>query len=142
MQTTSSFQPLTRHSVNPMITQNMFLKIQCFNVNPLKPHFESMEKDVLFTNCDISCFMETWLKPQDVLPDIPNCTVLRTDNSKSLFRSGGLLMLIHHDLLLIKEESSANDIMEYQLAILTFRKDPSQRICILSVYHNPRITAT
>ena len=90
----------------------------------------------------VVCLTETWMKPTDIMEDFQNHNTIRSDNRmQHQHRSGGLLMLINYHLHVL--HFSQEDIdLEHQMAIVGSKIDPSIRLCIQSVYRNPRIPVT
>ncbi|KAL4221283.1 hypothetical protein ACF0H5_019546 [Mactra antiquata] len=51
-----------------------------FHVNSLNAHFSSFRAEPYLKMCHVICLVETWLQPDDVLPDISSHAVLRRDH--------------------------------------------------------------
>ena len=69
-------------------------KLSIQNINSIHAHHDCMLKDNFIENSHVACFQETWLKPNDVTPQVFTHSSLRLDGcTNEQNRRGGLLML-------------------------------------------------
>ena len=142
MKKSSSFQPLEIHTINPALTHATHFKLQCMNVNSFLPHQQFIQKHDFIQDSHVTCLIETWLKPNDMIKDFPQHNSLRTDNViNTRQRSGGLLMLLHHDLHFLKQYHVHDIRTEHQIVVFATKVNPSVRTCVVSIYHNPKVLA-
>ena len=114
-------------------------KLSIQNMNSIHAHQDCMLKDNFIENSHVACFQETWLKPNDVTPQVFTHNSLRHDGcTNEQNRRGGLLMYVHHDFRVQQSYCGKTATFEHQMAILSPREYPTVRICIISVYRNPR----
>ena len=129
--------------IQPLITldssHQTHFKIHLHNLNSMHAHMKCICKDN-FTSAHVVCYQETWLKPNDQVPEYPHHTYLRQDGcSNNETRRGGLLMYIHDDFRFLQTINKPGISIEHQIAIISPREDMSVRICIVSVYKKPRL---
>ena len=116
------------------------LKIVSQNVNSLYAHEQCVTKQGFLQNAHVVCFQETWLKPQDPAPLYDTHSSIRKDGCTDQgSRKGGLLMYIHHDFRVLYSTSQVDVAIENQLAIICPKGDPELRVCVISLYRNPRL---
>ena len=121
-------------------SSHVYLKLQSFNINSLKPHTSCFLKENDINNLQILCFQETWLISHDIVPQFHNFSSIRLDSnsSSSGHRNGGLLMYIRQDLRVLKQYIYQDLAIEYQMVLLCHVTDHNMRSIVLSVYNNPR----
>jgi hypothetical protein len=138
MKNTSPFVPVIIESKDCQM--DTFFRLICLNINSLKPHFSSLQRDEHLPLSHVACLTETWMKTTEPTPEVPNHATLITNNTSGR-RGGGLAMFIHHDIIMLKQYNVPNIKTEYQLVVISPKLLKSVRICVLSIYHNPRLTA-
>ena len=117
---------------------DIYLRLLSFNVNSLHAHAKYLQKDNHVASSHVMCLSETWLQQTDVVPDVPMHNSLRNDSATlNENRSGGLLMHIHHDFVIVRATVLPDISTEHQLVILSPRLEKSKRLCILSIYNHP-----
>lgn len=121
-------------------SSDVYLKLQSFNINSLKPHTCCFLKQNDVSNLHILCFQETWLLPDDIIPEFNNFSCIRIDSKSSYsgHRCGGLLMYIRQDLRVLKQYLYHDVDFEYQMVLLSHVTDYNMRSVVLSIYNNPR----
>ena len=114
-------------------------KLHLHNVNSFIPHSQSIFKEDHISHSHVTCLSETWLKSSDPTPNFDGYNIVRHDSTSSdKHRNGGLMTIIHEDFLILRMYRNPNLQLEHQLIILSPRLDTSLRLCIISVYKNPR----